>query len=225
MCVLINTSGVQDWHAPGIGLTQLSQVMRLGREAGSESLRSFLDRIVTPTWLQQQYNAASTGAIASALFGLWGTYEQVVLDRFCVEALTLRLTAEMKRLEAMNPEFLSAALQLLGSSALIGIQADEALVNWPHVKQVHEAVRFAAPRAGMTTIGYIQIQLWLGLREMARLRPDPLTLDPQSGEQILWLWRNSKGYNDKQETLNAYMVHWLEQCARSSWMLRSDLLL
>jgi len=220
--VLINTPDVQHWHAPGIGLTQLTQVMRLGHAAGSESVRRFLDRIVTPTWLQQQYNVASTGRIAAALFGLWGTYEQVVLDRFCVDALSLRLAAEMRLLPVMNPEFLSAALQLLGSSALIGVQADRTPVNWPHVQQVHEAVRFGAPRAGMTTIGYIQIQLWLGLHEMARLRPDPLTADPLCGEQILCLWRHSKGYNDKQETLNAYMIDWLERCAGSNWTLRSE---
>jgi hypothetical protein len=220
--MLINTPDVEDWHAPGIGLTQLSQVMRLGHVAGHESVRSFLDKIVTPAWLQQRYNIASTGSIAAALFGLWGTYEQIVLDHFCVEALSLRLAAEMKRLQAMNPEFLSAALQLLGTSALVGVRTDKIPVNWPHVQQVHEAVRFAAPHAGMTTIGYIQIQLWLGLREMAHLRPDPLTLDPLGGEQILRLWRNSKGYNNKQETLNAYMIDWLEQCAVSNWILRPD---
>jgi hypothetical protein len=220
--VLISAAEPQHWHASGIGLPQLGQVMRLGHAAGTESILRFLDRIVTPAWLEQQYKAASTGAIAASLFGLWGSYEQTVWDHFCLKALSSRLAAEMKRLDTMKPEFLSAALQLLGSSALIGVQVDKTRVKWPQVQQVHEAIRFAAPRAGMTTIGYIQIQFWLGLREMARLRPDPVLVPAIAGEQILTLWKNSTGYNDKQRTLNAWMIDWLEQCARFNWVLTRD---
>jgi hypothetical protein len=219
---LIRTADPQHWHVPTVGLPQVSQVIRLGHAAGREAVLRFLDRIATPAWLEQQYERASSGAIASALFGLWSGCEQEELDYFRVQALSSRLAAEMRWLHQMDSGLLSAALSLLGSAALVGEYVDKSLVIWPQVQQVHEAIHFTAPLAGMTTIGYIQVQFWLGLREMARLRSDSMMVPAMAGEQILELWKGSIGYNDKQQTLNAWMIDWLEQCARSNWVLISD---
>jgi hypothetical protein len=219
---LIKTAKPQLWHVPVIGLPQLSEVVRLGHTAGREAILRFLDLIGTPDWLEQQYREVSTGALAASLFRLWGSCEQSVLDHFLVKPLSSRLAAEMKRLDTLKPEYLSAALQLLGSSALIGVYADPAHVNWPETSQVHEAISFASPRPRMRTIGYIQIQLWLGLREMTRLRRGGVMVPVIAGEQILHLWKNSKGHNDKQQTLNAWMIEWLKRCMRSNWVLTAD---
>ena len=219
---LINAAEPQHWHVPEIGLTQLSQVLRLGKKAGSEAILRFLNLVATIAWLEQQYKEESPGAIAASLFGLWGSYEQSVLDHFRLKSLTARLAAETKHLDRLTPEHLSAAIQLLGSSALMGVPLDKSQVKWPRTQQVCDAIRFAAPRAEMTTIGYIQIQLWLGLHQMASLRSDRVIVPAVAGEQILRLWKHSTGHNDKQQTLNTWMIDWLEQCARSSWVLVPD---
>ena len=57
---------------------------------------------------------------------------------------------------------------------------------------------------------------------MARLRSDPVQVPALAGEQILTFWKNSTGYNDKQRTLNAWMIDWLEECARFNWVLTRD---
>jgi hypothetical protein len=128
----------------------------------------------------------------------------------------------MRILDRLTAEYLSGALELLGSCALIGVNADKADVRWPRITQVHEAMSFIPPRPGSTTIGYIQVQLWLGLREMARLRPDRVMVPATASKQILTLWKNSTGYNDKQQALNDWMIDWLERCARSNWLLVPD---
>lgn len=219
---LIMTADPQFWHAPGISFAQISQVIRLGHRAGGNAVFRFLDRIASPAWLEQQYKVASAGAIASCLFSLWGSCDEAILDYFRVPALSSRLASETRCLDRMDSELLSAALSFLGSSALIGEFANARRVKWPQVQQIHEVVRLKAPRVGMTTVGYIQIQFWLGLREMARLRSDFVKVPAMAGEQILQLWKASTGYNNKQQALNVWMIAWLEKCARSNWVLIPD---
>jgi hypothetical protein len=196
--------------------------MRLGRVAGTEAILRFLARIATPAWLEERYNEAPAYGIAASLFSLWGYYEQSILDHFRVEALKSRMIAEMRHLNTLTPEHLSAALQLLGCSALIGVYVDKTRVGWPNIGQIREAIRFTAPKSDMVTIGHIQIQFWLGLREMARMQPGRITVQAALGNQVLTLWKNSVGYTTKQNVLNVWMIDWLERCAQSGWMLIAD---
>jgi hypothetical protein len=221
-CALINTAEPQDWHAPGIGLNHLSHVMRLGRMAGPEAVLRFLNRIATPAWLGEMYHEVPSYGIAACLFALWGYYEKSVLDHFCIEALKSRVAAEMRDLQPLAAKNVSRALELLGCAALTGVYVDRSKVIWPNVNQVCEAIRFLPPKDEMVTIGHIQIQLWLGLREMARLRPDRIVVQAESGDQILALWKHSTGNTDKQKALNVWMIDWLERCAKSRWMLIPD---
>jgi hypothetical protein len=190
--------------------------------AGTETVLRFLARIVTPAWLEGQYGKAPSYGIAAALFGLWGYYEQSILDHFRTEALKSRVTAEMRYLNTLTPENLSSVLQLLGCSALIGVCVDKTRVGWPNVSQVREAICFAAPKGEMVTIGHIQIQFWLGLREIARMQPGHITVQAELGDRVLTLWKNSTGYTTKQNVMNFWMIDWLERCAQSGWMLIPD---
>lgn len=128
----------------------------------------------------------------------------------------------MKYLSTLIPEYLSAAFQLLGCSALIGVCVDKTQVGWPNIGQIRETIRFTAPKGEVVTIGHIQIQFWLGLREMARLRPDRITVQAESGDQVLTLWKNSTAYTDKQNVLNVWMIDWLERCTQTRWRLIPD---
>lgn len=221
-CSLVNAAEPTQWHTPNIQASHLSQVMRLGRSAGSEAILRFLGCVVTPAWLEELYEKAHSGVLAASLFGLWGYHEELVLDHFRIPALTSRVHREIKHLDALEPKLLSGALQLLGCSALFGIHVNKAHVIWPKIRQVQEVINFAAPSRELTTIGHIQIQLWLGLRVMARLRSDRAIAEAELGDQILTLWKNSTGKTDKQKKLNVWMIDWLEQCAQSEWMLIPD---
>lgn len=220
--MLITAAERQHWHLPGVEFHHLSQVMRFGRVAGIEAVRRFMDHICTPAWLTEQYEEGSSGSLAYALFGLWGYYEQPILDHFRIEALEKRLIVEMRCLSILTPEFLSPALQLLGCSALIGVCIKKAEVRWPPVSMIRNVIRLTTPESEAVKFGHIQIQLWLGLREMARLRSDRITVKADLGKQVLILWKNSAGYTNKQNLLNGWMIDWLERCAQSGWVLIPD---
>jgi hypothetical protein len=71
-CRLINAGERKHWHAPGITMEQLTHTLRLGRAAGPREITRFLDQVITKQWVENQYNIASPGALAGALFSLWG---------------------------------------------------------------------------------------------------------------------------------------------------------
>ena len=81
------------------------------------------------------------------------------------------------------------------------------------------------PDSELTTIGHLQVQLWLGLREMARLRAARVTASPPLSEQILDLWvatqdvETGKALPPHVRDLNAEMIVWLRQCKADSWRL------
>lgn len=71
----------------------------------------------------------------------------------------------------------------------------------------------------------MQVQLWLGLREMARLRADSVTVSPDLAERILALWRATEE-GEAQDALRphvrdlyASMIAWLRQCEAEGWRL------
>jgi hypothetical protein len=132
------------------------------------------------------------------------------------------MVGQLKLLNSLGPADLSATLQLLGSCALIGVGVSAISAMWPGRDQIGALLDYAAPPSDSVTIGHIQIQLWVGLREMARLCQDAVQVRPSSGEEILTLWSNSKGVTDRHNSLNASMIEWSEQCRQNSWVLIHD---
>ena len=52
----------------------------------------------------------------------------------------------------------------------------EMQANWPDTSELAEVLKLRAPDNDAIAIGPLQLQLWLGLREMARLRADSVAL-------------------------------------------------
>ena len=210
------------WQTSVIGTHQLTRVMAFGRGAGKEAILRFLARVATPAWLEERYDSAHSYGIAASLLTLWGSFDQSILDHFRIDALNIRVTSEVKYLKLLTPENLLGAIELLGCSSLIGLHIDRSLVRWPSISQVCGAIQLSGLDAQMETIGHIQIQLWLGLREMARLRPDRIEVPPAAGDRMLALWKNAAQDSDKHKALSVWMIDWLERCACSGWILIPD---
>jgi hypothetical protein len=221
-CALIVAAEALHWHSSVIGLRNVSQTLRLGRAAGPDAIFHFLDVVVTEPWLEEQYIDASPGSIAAGLYGLWGYYGQPVLDRFRTQALRNRVAAEIRRAHTAAVPLLSQVLQLLGSSSLLGEDASSTRVVWPNEGRIHEVLEYAAPKADSKEIGYIQAQLWIGLREMARLHADNVRVQTPAGEQILELWVKANPTTDRLKALNTWMIGWLERCRAAGWLLIRD---
>jgi hypothetical protein len=74
----------------------------------------------------------------------------------------------------------------------------------------------------MEMIGFVQSEFWLGLRTMARLRDDRVRVPSEHGQRILELWRAGEAETRRLQAFNAWMIEWLEDCAKAGWRLRAD---
>jgi hypothetical protein len=71
-------------------------------------------------------------------------------------------------------------------------------------------------------MGHIEIQLWLGLQEMARLRSDRVSVPAEAGEGVRGLWKVSTPPTERHAAFNAWMLDWLDRCAQAEWLLLAD---
>jgi hypothetical protein len=214
----ILSADVPSWHGPDVCLHDLSQVLRLGRPVEPRALQSFIEAVATESWLAGQYRSASAGTIAAALYSIWAYYGDRTLRWFITDSLHARLRVEVNRFRRLPTPLLSGAISLAGVCGLSGMVLSTAAA-WPTVEQVYEVLAFAARRVGMTEIGYVQVQLWLGLREVARLCSDEIRVPKQLAEQIREIWHNSKPTLERHVLVKAVMIPWLDRCSESGWVL------
>jgi len=117
------------------------------------------------------------------------------------------------------------SISLLGAAAVLGLRIDSVAVRWPEVTDLAAILELRAPSPEWTTIGPLQFQLWLGLREMARMRSDSVSVSSEYGDAVLALWR---GVHDDEEIRYPFLYHrqakaqmltWLEACCADGWRL------
>lgn len=104
------------------------------------------------------------------------TLESAQHGLFLRDALRERVTREIMRRESRDVESWTKTLSLLGAAAAIGFRIPRVNTDWPGSAELEAILDLRQPEPGRTTIGHLQAQLWLGLREMARLRPNPVTV-------------------------------------------------
>jgi hypothetical protein len=217
---LIRAAEPSDWHSSVIGIVHLSHTLRLGRAVGEQEVHRFLDRVIDDAWLDQQYRDAIPGAIGAALLSIWAYHEQTVVSRFCRPTLASRIAELIKRLPTTTVEDTCHVLQLWGTSGVIGLDVAVNAVQWPTEARIGELIEFARPED--ERLDYRSIQLWLGLRRMARFRSAPVAVPGTSGHQILALWKCATAETERQRRLNQWMIDWLERCAAADWHLLPD---
>jgi hypothetical protein len=212
--VLIRAAEPQHWHAPGIGLQHISQVMRLVQGAEINSLENFLTRIVTQNWIENQYKTSYK--ISNCLFSIWGYYDQSILDHFLIDNLPQIVKSYLTN--SIVP--ITIKLQLVGCCALIGVSLDSDIYN--QIFESGEVIGEISSQFCREKLGAIQIQLLLGLREIARAGKT-INVEPALGRKILERWNNEiEPQTEKHRFLNEWITNWLKQCAENKWMLSSD---
>ncbi len=113
-------------------------------------------------------------------------------------------------------------LQCVGSASLIGVALPRQSWHWLDDGAVARVVTWHLDRHETKEINRYQIQLWLGLREAARVVAHPLAVPSDAGEKTLDLWGNAKPTDSREQWLNAEMTAWLKRCAQSGWTLLSE---
>jgi hypothetical protein len=141
------------------------------------------------------------------------------------EALRNRIRDEMGRIGGCDPESRAEVLSLLGSAAALGVSVPKMQVEWPDTGELAEVLELRTPDSDRTTIGPLQVQLWLGLREMARMRANWVSVSPLLANPILDLWvatqegETGEALAPHVRALNAEMIDWLRRCKASGWRL------
>jgi len=222
---LVRDSTPEDWHQPAIGLHHLSYVLWAALEAPSAEIGGFLDRIATPQWVDGLFQSASTGGLAGTILSFATKLAPDRREWLNREALRNRISRELRRLRRYDPEFCAQALSLLGSAAALGVSLPKMQVEWPDTGELAKVLELRAPQSDRTTIGYLQVQLWLGLREMSRMRANPVTVSPRLADRILDLWAATpeseagEALTPDARALNAEMIEWLRRCKAAGWRL------
>jgi hypothetical protein len=220
---LVTASTPSDWHQKAIGLHHLSHVLLFAKDAGSEDIRAFLQAVATPNWIDGRLRMASTGGLAGTLLALFMQLDPSHRTWLIQGALRQRVLSELALLQGSEVDSRASIIRLLGSAAVVGLSFSAVDVYWPNTQELAEIVALRNLEANRKTIGPIEVQLWLGLREMAHLRADPVRVPPLGGERILSLWQHTHPSNAKLpphvEALHATMIAWLQQCQAADWFL------
>ncbi len=222
---LVLHSTRKHWHQPVIVLRHLSHVLRCARGASASDLQRFLERVATPDWVDGLLTSAPSGGLAGSLLGLATTLEPDQRSSFLRDVLRERVASEISRRVARDAESWAKALSLLGAAAAIGIRIPRVDTDWPDTSELAGILDLRKPAPDRTTIGSLQVQLWLGLREMARLSADPVTVLPSLADPILALWQATQQGETPDtlpphvRTLNAATIAWLEHCKAAGWRL------
>ena len=222
---LLSDSDPKSWHRPGVHLGQLSHVIRLAKEAADDDIEKFLSQIVKPEWLDALFNSEQTGGLAGSLQSLADNLQPKYWELFDRDSLKQRIIRELNN--KCGSHSLATAFSLLGAAAAMNISAELKLVHWPSEQYLAELVEIRAPNPNRANIGPLQIQFWMGLREMARVRTDKICLPAEQAAHILALWRANR--DDQKDfvlahhaqDLNTNVISWLERCQAKDWRLQA----
>jgi len=222
---LIEERTWDEWHQPGIGLHHLSHVLRNARGAPPTQIECFLDSVATPEFVDGWMNSALPGGLAGSLLALANILEPERRRWFQRESLARRVANEVSPGRMYNTPSRADGLALLGAAAGIGMTNLIKDVRWLTSRELAEVLDLRAPDSDRTTIGPRQVQLWLGLREIARVSPDPVIVSPLLADQILNLWlatqesESAGNLPPHIRNINIAMIAWLQQCKAAGWRL------
>jgi len=127
---LIKTINVDHWNSPGIGIRHFSHTIRLADGIIPEQTNKFIEKVSTQDWLSKQYDIATTGGLAGALFSIFSYLDTLHHPRFCTKQLHERVKKEMRTFDSQEPEKQAQRLSLLGVAALLGMTTDGIILNY-----------------------------------------------------------------------------------------------
>jgi hypothetical protein len=104
----------------------------------------------------------------------------------------------------------------------MGVKLPDQSWNWLDDRAVADVVDQHLSVCEGDEIDDEQIQLWLGLREAARLLDRSLTVLREAGERTLHLWRKARPSEPRRRALDAEMIAWLKRCAKAGWKLLAE---
>jgi hypothetical protein len=158
-------------------------------------------------------------SLSQSLFNLSSLPATVSLQQSEIPVFAIRLLNEATHIDPTDVVHAATFLHFLGTTALIGVSLPPQKWLWLGDRLVADVVGWHNSHSGSHQIDQLQIQLWLGLYEAARLVDHVLAVPPDAGSKTLELWQNAQPPDVFETALKSHMVTWLEQCAASGWKL------
>jgi hypothetical protein len=208
----------ETWSPSALNIVQLTQILRLAKPS-EEEVAQFLSLVATPDWLEKQYQSAEISTVLGALFWIAAEMRSSHWSRFLVPALSTKIEMALSNCSIGWPGHWPEALSLLGVFAALGGDTRSfSSYMWPDGNVLARliAMRDSGPEQERITI--LQFQLWLGLREMARLSAHTIEVSPNIGERVLAKARANLPYTGGGD-LTKKLIAWLEDCARAGWIV------
>ena len=197
----------------------MSQALRYAA-VSDDCKAKFVARVATPGWLNKRFNEQDVSHLAGGLFHLLGHQPSCLVPSFVAPALKTRVGRGLLGLPEQTPAEASAILQLWAAAELAGARIFVHKVRWPGPALAEELVRKVWPHsAEIEGIGYIQQQLWMGLRLFARHHPLPVPMPREVISDTVRRWKitaSEAGRTAVRKGWDEGMIRWIEQCSASS---------
>ena len=229
---IIRHPSKQDWHTQPVGvsnpvgLNHLSHVLRCASDVSLSEISHFLDVIATGSWVDKQFDRrGKTGFLAGALLSLALVLPDQQRRYFLRPSLEQKVRRELVVCHSGDCSACAEGISLLGAAALLGLRIDTMPLPNLVSMDLNSIIELRKLKPGLSIIGPLQVQFWLGLRELARLCKELGSISGTEAEKILELWRElNAGENGQALSIfirqnNALMISWLERCQAAGWCL------
>jgi hypothetical protein len=205
------------WNTDHIHLPTLTHIVRQS-ELPQEETAEFIRRVVSEQWLKRQYTSAQAKGIVGALFSIISTCSEATYRTFHHAALNERVARELDRCGAAEAAGWLDALGLLGVYSTMGGDCQTFRADWPTDEVVAQLVSSVDAEQPDGRVSIAEFQLWLGLRQMAKLRPQPIRIDPNVGGRVLARLRGNLPYASP-NGVTRRTLPWMEQCEAAGWLV------
>ena len=219
---LIQSSEVSPWQAGG-QLRDLIATLHLGNSLGEKAVRRFLERVASEEWMKKQYYSLPAQMLAGAFYCLWAHVPGYICDYLLAEFPQKRVEGWIRFLhKAVDLDRSVSVLELLGASSLFELDVSGTTRWWPPQPHVDDIASHFSSALESETIYSHQSLFLVGLREMARRRPDRIYINREVGERVLLLLKPNDSLPINLQRLNAWKFDWLKRCAQKDWQLIKD---
>ena len=165
-CAIVDQEPGRSWESSRLRLAHLSHVLRVARESTPERRRGFVERLGGADWIERRIATDIASELPPSLWSIWH-FAPEVEDLVIPDALAQRL-AEVLGSPYPDVWWLRTSLKLVGACALYAVSLTACDVVALSSDAINKAVAGDGRQAGHLTPG--QLQVWLGLHELARLR-------------------------------------------------------
>jgi hypothetical protein len=141
-----------------------------------------------------------------------------VISTFALPSLKTRLGQALLEVSSNSVEDTAAIFQLWAAAELVGAEILVYRVRWPVADIARQSVEAWPHPETIEGMGYIQQQLWMGIRLFSCHHPGAVPMPENVVNDALLRWKKTALEPDRTAARKGWdsgMIRWLEQCVAS----------